>query len=123
MILITIPSRIVSEANRREHWAAVAQRKRAHRAVACVLLKQRGQAPTNPWRVRVTLTRIAHRELDDDNLASGFKATRDGVADWLGIDDGDPRISWRYAQESGAYGKYSATIKVEWDEAWPTPTQ
>ena len=27
-----------------------------------------------------------------------FKATRDGVADWLGVDDGDKRLSWRYAQ-------------------------
>ena len=51
--------------------------------------------------MQITLTRIAPRTLDDDNLAAGFKATRDRVADWLGVDDGDKRLTWRYAQERG----------------------
>ena len=25
-----------------------------------------------------------------------------GVADWLGINDNDPRVSWHYAQRKGA---------------------
>lgn len=52
--------------------------------------------------VDVTLTRIAPRELDDDNLAYAFKAVRDGVADALGLkNDRDPRVSWSYSQERG----------------------
>jgi hypothetical protein len=53
--------------------------------------------------------------LDDDNLASGFKAARDGVADWLGIDDGSPRLSWRYGQRKSKPGEYAAEVSVEWE--------
>jgi hypothetical protein len=37
-------------------------------------------------------------------LASSAKALRDGIADRLGMDDGDSRISWRYRQVQGDYG-------------------
>lgn len=48
--------------------------------------------------------RVAPGRLDDDNLARACKAVRDEVAAWLGVDDGDPRISWVTAQEkSSAY--------------------
>jgi hypothetical protein len=74
--------------------------------------------------VVVRLTRIGPRKLDSDNVAGACKATRDGVADWLGVDDGDEsRVRWVYAQERGAYG-----VRVEvladgdvatWDEVLP----
>jgi hypothetical protein len=50
--------------------------------------------------------------LDGDNLQSAFKATRDGVADWLGVDDGDPRLDWQYRQRKGAAKVYAVEIEV-----------
>lgn len=40
--------------------------------------------------------------LDDDNLRGYLKGTRDGVADALGINDGDARVSWQYGQRKVA---------------------
>lgn len=60
----------------------------------------------------MTLTRIAPRELDGDNLQSSLKACRDGVADWLGVDDRDPRVTWSYAQRRGAPHYYAVEVQV-----------
>lgn len=54
----------------------------------------------------VLLTRCRPRggvALDDDNLANSLKAVRDQVADWLGINDRDPRAQWRYAERMGQH--------------------
>jgi hypothetical protein len=60
----------------------------------------------------ITLTRIAPRRLDSDNLARSLKAVRDGIADAIGVDDGDPRLEWRYAQEQGAVREYAVRVEV-----------
>ena len=73
----------------------------------------RHPAPSTDGPVTITMTRIAPRTLDDDNLASGFKATRDGIADWLGIDDGSKRLRWVCEQRKGR--QYAAEIVVLWD--------
>jgi hypothetical protein len=50
----------------------------------------------------VTLTRVAPSNgLDGDNLQGSLKACRDGVADWLKVDDRDPRVTWLYEQRRG----------------------
>lgn len=46
--------------------------------------------------VCVTIIACGPRLLDDDNLATGAKPLRDGIAAGLGIDDGDRRIRWQY---------------------------
>lgn len=51
--------------------------------------------------VTVTLVCIRPKFIDPDNLGNGFKALQDAVADWLGVDDGDPRIEWIYRQQVG----------------------
>jgi hypothetical protein len=115
MLCVVVPVRIESEANGRQHWRKVAARKKHHRHEACLRLRERGGPGwmNPPPNAKITLTRIAPRTLDDDNLASGFKATRDGVADWLGIDDGDNRLTWNYAQRKGKPGEYAAEIVIE----------
>lgn len=115
VISVVAPIRIESEANRRDHYMAVARRKReqAH-AVGWVLRGHRAPAAD---ALTVTLTRIGARALDSDNLAGGFKATRDAVARWLGIDDGSSRIEWRYAQRTGKPREYAAAIDIEWTES------
>lgn len=116
MILVTYPEKIVSEANQREHWRPKAARAKLHRVNAWAAMRQAGGfigAPELLGPLRITMTRIAPRELDSDNLASGFKASRDGVADWLGIDDGDKRLTWEYQQRKGMPKQYAVEIRVE----------
>jgi hypothetical protein len=61
--------------------------------------------------IRIAFMRWGPRALDDDNLRASLKAIRDGVADALGIDDGDPRITWEYAQERRK--AYGVRIRIE----------
>jgi hypothetical protein len=65
----------------------------------------------------ITLTRVAPRPLDTDNLSSAFKAIRDGVADALTVDDGDPRLAWVYQQRRGQPREYGIAIRIE-DSKW-----
>ena len=98
MISVTVPIRLVSEANQREHWAKKAKRVKGHRwAVMLHLRAQPKRKP--PLPVTVLLTRIAPRRLDDDNAISAQKGCRDSVAEWLGVNDRSPLVTWRYAQE------------------------
>lgn len=102
MILLELPIRTVSENNYREHWAKRHRRRKQQRLAAA-----KGVAPalgSIPGRgdIKVRLTRISPRKLDDDNLQGALKGVRDGVADAFGIDDGpDTRLKWFYLQEKG----------------------
>lgn len=97
-----LPMALPSVANLREHWKVRATRAKAHRSAARVKLGR--CEPHASWLglggvVVVTLTRVAARPLDDDNLASAAKSLRDGVADALGVTDRHPHLTWRYRQE------------------------
>lgn len=108
-IHVEIPIRTVSVMNTSEHHMARARRAKAHRQAAhwsLVTLKK----PALPCMV--TLTRIAPRPLDGDNLQSALKALRDGVADWLGVDDRDPRVTWNYGQRAGKPKTYSVLVTI-----------
>ena len=113
-VSVTLPLTIISEANQRGHWSKSASRKALHRNTARCILQSHAR-PHKDGPIRITLTRVAPRSLDDDNLASGFKAARDGVADWLGIDDGSKRLTWVYAQRRGDPKQYLAEVAVEWE--------
>lgn len=108
--MIELPLRIESCANKREHWATRARRTKAHRLAAIAV-------PVHPLPCVVTLIRVAPRPLDDDNLASGFKALRDGIAARFGVDDADPRIRFKYEQVRGKAKEYAARVRVEPMEA------
>jgi len=60
----------------------------------------------------VTLCRVAPRTLDDDNLRGATKGLRDGVADALGINDNDPRVTWEYQQRRGHAGEYAVSVTI-----------
>lgn len=91
---------IVSEANRSGHWAKHHARHRLQRSLVAQHCRRNWdkarvveQAP-----LVVHLVRIGGRRMDDDNLASAFKHVRDGVADFIGIDDGSDRVRYTYYQ-------------------------
>ena len=107
--------RIVSRANKREHWAK--RRKREREQVAWLLAEMiLGSDETPELPVTVTFTRIGATPQDDDNLPSSFKHLRDAITDRLipektqsnqhrkWADDSDRRIEWKYRQEQGSYG-------------------
>ena len=97
---------VVSEANRRGHWTARAKRAKCQRSGRAGRARRvPGAGPS----VTVTLTRIGGRRMDDDNLAGAFKAARDAVASWLGVDDGDAAaVRWVYRQRPG--GKVAGVV-------------
>lgn len=112
-MIVEVPIRIES-LNKilRTHWAAKSRIKT--RSDTWFALKAAGKFDPAILPCTVTLTRIAPRALDEgDNLPGGtFKNVRDGVADWLGVDDADTRVNWRYAQVRGAPKQYAARIEI-----------
>lgn len=115
MICVLLGIRIESEANGREHWRKKAARAKCQRFTAHNVISKAGYSVTVGTPATITLTRIAPRKLDSDNLAIGFKHVRDGIADWLEIDDGDDLLTWLYAQRKGSTGQYDSEITVMWE--------
>lgn len=107
---LVIPIRTISEANVRSHFHAKAKRVKEQRSVARWTVGTRWRSVGLPCVVK--LTRVAPKELDDDNLRSALKAIRDGVADALGIDDRDSRVTWDYAQQPAARRRYAVSIEI-----------
>ncbi len=106
-----IAIRTVSEANQRGHWAKRARRASEQRAIVRMsLATQTARTPVGTLRIRTT--RIAPRRLDGDNLHAALKAVRDGVADYLGVDDGDSSLAWEVAQERGEPKEYAVRIEI-----------
>jgi crossover junction endodeoxyribonuclease RusA len=104
--------------NIRECWQARAARARKQRETACLRVANAiyaatggsGKIPAGPLVVR--LCREGPRRVDDDNLAGAFKAVRDGVADALGVDDGDTNaVRWEYRQDKARACAVSVEIR------------
>jgi hypothetical protein len=121
-VKLVIPMKVASVANLREHWRSKARRNAVQRAAVHLAVTSawaRGERiadPPPPGTV-VTFTRVAPRELDDDNLASAFKAIRDQVAAEMGIDDRDKRVRWAYAQRKGGPRECAVVIEITTPEA------
>lgn len=98
-VIVRIPLILQAETNKREHWAQRAKRSRIERETARRDMRISGGKLELP--AVVTLTRFGPRKLDDDNLQTAFKHVRDGVADWMGLDDRNPVVSWLYRQVVG----------------------
>src|SRR5262245_4845030 len=118
-LAFTMPVRVDSETNGREHWTVRSRRKRKQKEAVVAawpttvderygIVVRRKVSP--PCVVR--LIRISSRRLDDDNLREAFKAIRDEIADELNIDDGDERIKWEYAQVPVGHRVYQVRVEV-----------
>lgn len=94
----TIPVRVVSEANRREHWRTRHRRQKEQETATLAVLTQFKLEPyerrfTFADGATITLTKVGGGKLDSDNLAGAFKKVRDTIARWMAIDDGDDRLT------------------------------
>jgi hypothetical protein len=77
--------------------------------------KEKGKSRVGKGRsvLRITLIRLCHREItDSDNLAPGFKWTRDAIAASFGCDDRDDLIKWQYGQVE-TRGKEGTIVRIE----------
>ena|SRR5580692_5222633 len=135
MIEWTLPIKLVSEANRKDHWTAKNRRaKIIKNAIKAKWLKEHAIVALP---CTITLTRVSPRHLDSDNLQMACKSARDQIADLLipkskiellklnksgklktclinfGKSDSDPRLTWIYDQEKGKPKEYALKIKIE----------
>ena len=106
-------NKIRSSANR---FAMAGKIKRQRATVRLVLDATFTKRPLAHGRNRftVTLTRISAGSLDaHDSLPASMKAVADEVAAFLELDDRDPRIEWRYAQQKCRPKQWGVTITIE----------
>lgn len=82
--------------------------------VAPPLDRRRPQQPRGPDGVvvRVVFVVLLRRPMDSDNLIGAIKPLRDAVCESLGLDDGDTRIAFEYAQAHTA-GQEGVIVKVD----------
>jgi hypothetical protein len=95
--------------NNREHHRVRAARVAAERKATLAALWDADQADFGDveharhepgFAARVTLVRPYQvTPLDSDNLSASFKAPRDAIAEFLGLDDASDRLHWVYRQE------------------------
>ena len=111
-VSFVVPVKTVSESNHREHWRSRADRAKAQRSGALerALSAVGGLELSLPVVVR--LTRYGVKTLDDDNLAGALKGVRDGIAEWLGVDDGD-RSRVQYLVEQITSPRELTGVEVE----------
>jgi hypothetical protein len=122
--------RTVSESNQREHWSTKHRRAKMQRSTVFYWLRHvLGVRCPYSLPLMITVIRIAPRLLDDDNAQNALKACRDGIADYLsgtylGGQDRQRGLIWRYAQRRGGVGRYGLEIclKPGADEEHPSPT-
>lgn len=105
--ILTIPLKTVSpNVTNTQHWRIRRKLSKIQKASVYYALLAAYPKPTVPCQV--TITRIASRAMDQDNLGGALKTVIDTIADFLipnlppGKADGDPRISWVYNQEKGS---------------------
>lgn len=91
-------------------YGAAAKAKK-QRAMAYMVLRARiGSPPAAP--LTVVITRIGPRELDSDNVVGSAKHVRDGIADWLGVNDRSKLLTWQYEQQKAGKGVYGVRIRI-----------
>jgi hypothetical protein len=118
VVEVEFPWRLLSpNAALRLHWAAKARRRATERSMTETRLLATGKwiglylLVEGHGHVVITLTRLSPRAFDSDNLQGACKSIRDGVADWLGLDDADPRLRWEYRQEKAKM--HAVRIRIE----------
>ncbi|MFA4900877.1 MAG: hypothetical protein WC563_15270 [Brevundimonas sp.] len=111
VFVIHIPGvRLVNATNEHTHWRVRSKRAKAQRGLASMVLRSICATPPPP-PLTITITRHAPSNgLDSDSLPPSGKHLRDGIADFLGVDDGSASLTWLYCQERGPWG---VTIQIE----------
>jgi len=111
MVCIIPGIKLVNGANAREHWGTRKKRAKEQREAAhYTLLSEFGKVPPS-LPLRVTITRLSKGKMDDDGLTISAKHIRDGIADWVGVDDGSSGYTWVVEQEISK--SWGVRIRIE----------
>jgi hypothetical protein len=103
---LTIPIKILSEANNSDHWAEKKVRKDKIREAIDQAWLSLHEKPTAPCLILIR--RIAPRLLDYDNLVYSMRSVTNKIAELIlpglaaGRADGDRRLKFEYAQQKMA---------------------
>ena len=110
---------LASEANLSEHWSV--KRKRHETQRFLVRSSFNFNAPESiPIPCTIRMTRIAPRQLDEDNLIASFKWIKDTIADFIvsglprGRADGNRKMTWHYSQQKRKPKEYALEIEIEY---------
>ena len=77
---------------------------------ACIAAKFPKRFP-----VRITMIRYGSRKLDKGcGLNASLKPVRDGIADYMGLDDADDGYEWKYEQMPAPVRATGVRIIMEW---------
>lgn len=108
----------VSEANVSEHWTTRRKRITSQHKIIWHELHRILPSGKISLPCKITLTRYASKEMDDDNLPTSMKYIKDAVANFIkpglapGQADGDRRMTWQYNQVI-AKKPYGVRIEIE----------
>jgi hypothetical protein len=109
VIEFSIPGPLKSEPNQRGGWRT----KHFNRTAPA---RRKAMTLCPAWKLGpllcVHLVRHGVRELDGDNLQGAFKATRDGIASRLGVDDNSKLIAWTYDQVRCKAGEEHVSVTI-----------
>jgi len=114
-----LPLRLRNEKSSHAHWAKRRGRVQFERQYVYEHLTSLWEdGPLLGLPLVVTITRIAPRALDGDNLQCACSATRDAISDWLAGqylkgNDRQDRLEWRYEQRYVCPQFYAVEIRVE----------
>ena len=122
-LAFTAPIRVDSETNKRDHPVAKWRRGKKQKEtlfIAWLEAIANGQARQVSLPCVVRLTRVGQKALDsDDNLREAFKTLKDAIArelcggvNRMGVDDGDERITWEYAQVPVGRRVYQVRVEI-----------
>jgi hypothetical protein len=106
-VRVELPLALVNVANRREHYMTRRRRVERERGMVTTALAATGATPP-ALPVTIALERAAWCALDPDGLATAVKACVDAVAEWLAVDDRDPRLHVHLSQRT------TRARRVEW---------
>ncbi len=95
---------------RRWHWSKTRKAVAKCRWLVGLMLSQFDK-PGLP--VVVTMTRCSVGVLDDDGAVGACKSVRDEVAEWIGVNDSDPRVTWVVKQAKVKRDAVGMIIRME----------
>lgn len=93
---VTLPWPPISlSPNTRQHWRALARAKKAYRQACAMQARVQGLRKIDATRLHVALLFVPpnRRAFDLDNLLARMKSGLDGLADVLGVDDKDWKLT------------------------------
>lgn len=120
--LWSAPLRLTNAANHRGHWRLHSEASKEQRSLACAMTAgligdgtsvgiDRLRVAALRGELAVVIQRVAPRRLDSDGATASGKHVRDGIADALGVNDGDRRVTWLPVQQrKGMACEYAAEV-------------